>query len=475
VRMFRILWVTTTLLASPAFAAETLQGQVLERGTKKPLANLGVFLLPLKLRVETDAQGAFRFEGLEAGNYEIVVTAVDYEKAQRSVLVPAADPVPVYLERTSGSAFEFVVTDKRKREESTQALAQESFLKMPGAGGDPVKAAQNLPGVNRSSGFSSQIILQGADPEDTRYQVAGHEVPLIFHFGGLSSVLFPESIDRVELSSAGYGVERGRALGGIVGLWPREPRGDRYRGVGFVDLFNAGALVEGPVGQDGAFLISARQSYIGAVLKAALKDNDSFALTSVPQYRDFTLLYSQKLSEKWELRVTNFYSRDTLEFLLAEPVEQDPNFRGSLSNLTQFYRVIPELRFRPNAIDEYRFSVGAGQDTIRIDSSTNYFRINNLALSTRGEWEREWITDEFATTLGWDNIYNFNDVDIRLPDFSRSGGVADPSGSGAPRVQKIHARSHELGLFIRNNWKPGAGSWTLKPNFRVDHFTETGE
>ncbi len=83
-----------------------------------------------------------------------------------------------------------------------------------------------MPGVAQTGG-SAQIIVQGSSPDDTGYLINGHRVPIVFHFGGLSSVIIPEAVERVELLPSGYGPEYSRAVGGIIGLTTKEPKKDR--------------------------------------------------------------------------------------------------------------------------------------------------------------------------------------------------------------------------------------------------------
>jgi len=109
----------------------------------------------------------------------------------------------VYLERENALLYETTIESKDTRDLVKRTLNQKKAAAQPGAGADPVRAIQNLPGVNRSQGFSSQVIIQGSAPQDTRYTIDGHEIPLIFHFGGLSSVFNPDLTESFDFLSAG--------------------------------------------------------------------------------------------------------------------------------------------------------------------------------------------------------------------------------------------------------------------------------
>jgi len=188
--------------------ALTIQGQVLERGTKVPIKDVTVYVLPHQFRAITDEKGKFQIENLPAGSFQFVINLPGYQKLQiddEQASDTDNNTRTLYVERENYSAFETVIVGLKKKKDSAQkSLTQAEFLTLPGANGDPVKAVQNLPGVNRVSGFSSHVVIQGAAPKDTKYNVDGHEIPLVFHFGGLSSVVMPEALDTVDYLSAGF-------------------------------------------------------------------------------------------------------------------------------------------------------------------------------------------------------------------------------------------------------------------------------
>ncbi|MCK6598664.1 MAG: carboxypeptidase-like regulatory domain-containing protein, partial [Bdellovibrionaceae bacterium] len=56
--LFLILFTTSSVLLAKTF---TYQGQLLEKGTQLPLKEASIFLLPQKLKVQTDEKGYFKF------------------------------------------------------------------------------------------------------------------------------------------------------------------------------------------------------------------------------------------------------------------------------------------------------------------------------------------------------------------------------------------------------------------------------
>ncbi|MBC7692352.1 MAG: TonB-dependent receptor [Methylotenera sp.] len=477
--------ISTFLLAAalllqqlPAYSAETtLQGQLLERGTKKPLADVNVFVLPAKLKAVTDGHGNFTVEHIPEGEFQWVVNLTGYEKLEKTDDVSSklgTSPRQLYLQKSSYEVYETTVYGKvQKRDDSTRSLKASVAVALPGSGNDPIRAVQNLPGVNRPAAFQSQVIIQGSAPQDTRYLIDGHEVPLIFHFGGLSSVILPEALDRVDYLAAGFDPDSGRAIGGLIGVWTRPPQKDRLHGFAFVDIFNSGAAIEGPVGKDSSFLLGVRKSYVGEVLKAALKNNEDFNLTAAPSFSDVTGVYDTRLTERDEFRLVTDGSIDTLEFLLKQPVNQDPALRGTFYNKTAFFRVIPELTHRNSERTTTRYSLGFGRDWIKVLLSDDYFLLRTYALTSRAELETA-VNPSWTTYLGMDNRSSWNEVDLNLPVFYNPGGVANPISSGTKQLLSVRETRHQLGFYSKNQVVL-TPKWSVFPGVRLDYYSATKE
>ena len=337
-----------------------------------------------------------------------------------------------------------------------------------------MRAAQNLPGVG-NSGANAQIIVQGASPDDTGYVINGHRVPIIFHFGGLSSVVIPEAVERVDLLPAGYGPEYSRALGGIVGLTTKSPKEDRVHGMAYVDLLNAGGLIEGPINDRSSFLVSGRYSYIGQVLKAVAKENEELELTAAPTYYDFTGIYRNKIDEKNEFKTTFVLSKDELELVLNKPLANDPGLRGDFYNRTEFFRFIPQISTRINEKTRMDHSLGIGKDNLLVNISGRYLDVQSNVISHRSELQNEW-SENYKTFIGLDNNWDTSKVRVNLPSRYTVGGVSTPFSVGEEKKFDTVGNDGQFGFYLRQEIKTDSDSrWTYLPNLRLDYFSLTEE
>lgn len=476
---FIYIFCVSVLLSGQIFAQSSVSGVVFEKGRKVRLSNIQVYILPDKLNAQTNALGEFKIENITSTEPTLVINAGGfkrYEKLYNPETV--TQPFVIYLEKDQIYAdIEIDVIDSSlKRDQSKRSLTRKQIFEMPGANGDPVKAVQNSAGINRTQGFSSQIVIQGADPKDTNYDFEGHEIPIVFHFGGLSSVVMPEAIDSVDFYSAGYQADRSRALGGLISLRTRDPEvAERNsKGLFYVDNLSAGGLYESRLSDSSSFLISGRYSYVGFFLKTAFKDNEALDLTVAPEFMDITSVYQKKLSDTEKLRVSFLGSRDKLAFVFQEPVRENPTVRGSFSNTVNFFRIIPQYFLKIDDQNSFKTSLGLGKDQLGIDIGERYFKLDVTNLTTRGEFEHI-FSNSVSSQFGWDNLYSTADVDFKVPIRRDQGGVANPITAGDDRKAEIrNSKEDDIGLFTRLEYKPNE-QIKLIPNFRFDHFSGTNE
>lgn len=476
----------TSLKSNESPSSETqyeVYGQVLEKGSQIPLKNVKLFLLPAKKSIETNERGQFRFSNQHPLSSKLILTVPGFKRFEKNLYeFQSLDStqtnsmnVVVRLEKENYLTFETTVVGKReKRDLSKKNMTQSEFLTVPGANGDPVKAVQNLPGVNRTSGFSSSIIIQGSAPQDTKYNIDGHEIPIVFHFGGLTSVVMPESIKEVEYLSAGYDSEYSRALGGIISLQTYEPNlnGRNQKGFFFVDTLKSGILYEKQLDEKSTLSLSGRYSYVGFVLKNVMKDNEQIDLTAAPDFADFSAIYNTEFENKDKFKLVSLFSRDTLQFVFNEPLQGDPSIRGSFKNETQFWRLIPQWQRDLSSSEKVKASLGLGQDQILVNVGDNFFNLKSNALTARGEYENK-VSDTWLYQVGFDNSYSTAKVNLKLPTPTGEGGVNNPISTSEVKSLSTTGKINLLGLYFRNELN--YFSTTFIPSIRYDRYNSTKE
>lgn len=354
---------TFTLAAPPPAAAPppvNLRGQVLERGTRLPVAAARVAAAGLE--TYTDRDGRFALAGVPDGAVEVVVEEPEHGRLASSEEVRPGEATEVryWVERIAAGAYEAVVLGAREqREVSRVAISAGEVRRVPGVSGDAVKVIQNLPGVARAGAASGELVVRGGNPRDTRVYVDGHEVPAVFHFGGLTSVYSSELVEDVEFDAGSFGVRSGRAIGGRVNLVTRDP-GERTHALADANLFHATALVEGRPREDLGLAIAARRSYADAVItRAAEGMDDAPSMTVAPRYYDLQAKAAWTATEDDTVRLDVFGSDDRM---VLAGVRADDMLRelGALENGTTFWAASARWEHRAAERTRLRLELGGG-------------------------------------------------------------------------------------------------------------------
>jgi TonB dependent receptor len=261
------LFAATTRLAS----AETIAGTVIEDDGGKPIA--GVTLLLGNESAVTNREGKFAMTG--RGTLGVVASGY------RSQTLAARTGMVVRLIRADDEVI--VVTDSAPEETKAQeyTMSAEDVRTTPGAMNDALRAITILPAAARIPYSFGGLVLRGMSPRDSSVFIDGVEIPLAFHFGGITGVFPTSLLADMKVMPSGFDVSLGRTQGGAIELQTRTPRRDRYRIGGEVSLLHSAVNAEGPLPAGGAFLVGLRRSYFDVLIRPALSRNDP-----LPSYTD---------------------------------------------------------------------------------------------------------------------------------------------------------------------------------------------
>ncbi len=252
-------------------------------------------------RALSDGSGAFALAGPEPGTWRLRVTRAGREPLSQEVEILPGQALELELAlgaelgREQGGSETVIVEDRRGTPQVTQRVVPiEQLRVLPGSGGDAIKAVQNLPGVARAPFGIGQLIIRGTGPEDSAFYLDGARIPLVFHFGGLSTVLNSDVLEQVVYLPGGYGVRYGRTLGGVIDLQTDPDLPEEDSGYVSVDLYQSTAFIERRLGEDTSFSLSGRRSYIDVILDPVL-DRLGAGAVRAPRYWDLQARVQRRL------------------------------------------------------------------------------------------------------------------------------------------------------------------------------------
>ena len=360
--------------AAKAPPRESLAGQLRERGTRSPLVGVVVTVSkagqtspPEAYEATTDGDGRFVFFDLAPGAWHVEVEAPAYFPFRTSEEIRPGEKTVVtyYVERGQGSPLDVTVTAARPKKDVTHVVLTADVIdKVPGTAGDPLAVLQDLAGVARAPAGSGLLIVRGSAPEDTQIFVDGMDVPLVYHFGGLRSVLPEGIIDNIEFVPGNFSPEYGRAIGGIVDVHLKELKPKRFGGYVDVSVLDTGVYLEAPLGNRGGIAVAARRSYLDAVISAAASGSGQpVNWLTAPVYYDAQLLANYRLSPAHDLRAIAFAADDRLALLFKNPADFSQQATGNqLNTRTGFWRALVADHYTPREGIENTLRLSAGQD-----------------------------------------------------------------------------------------------------------------
>jgi TonB family protein len=437
--------------------------------------------------VTADAQGKWVLEGVPPGKYHVHVTAAGFVAidVDEEVTVGEATDV-IYRLAVVPVGIEVTVSGERPpREVTKRTIERREMERIPGTSGDALRSIQSLPGVARPPGFAGLLIVRGSAPQDTQVFVDGAAVPLIYHFGGLSSTIPTELLDKIDFYPGNFSARYGQVMGGVVDVALRQPdtqcTGDYgkpiekygcFHAMVQADLIDTRAVVQGPLGGNWTFAAAGRRSWVDAWLKPVLKSAGT-SVTTAPVYYDYQLIVDDKPTPKSHFSARFFGSDDRLQVLLQDPSANEPAFAGNLTFGTSFYTAqalyTNELS---KSVDLYAMAA-VGKTGFDFALGPVAFKANANPISLRSELSFK-IIRGFVLHAGLDFLTAPYHFIVRAPA-APAPGEPDPGPLSTRPILETDASSTAFrpAWYAEGEVRPSRRA-LIVPGVRLDYARDTG-
>ncbi len=419
--------------------------------------------------MKVDAEG---FTGVE--NTEQVAAGEATEATYR--LAPKSEGLEVTVQG-----------ERPPREVTRRTLQRREINRIPGTGGDALRSIQSLPGVARPPGFAGLLIVRGSAPQDTHTFIDGSNVPLIYHFGGLSSVVPTELLDKIDFYPGNFSARYGRVMGGIVDAGLRSPdtrcTGDYgkptnkdgcYHGMAEVDLIDGRLLLQGPIGplKHWSFAAAARRSWIDTWIKPVLEQAGA-GVTTAPVYYDYQLIADNKPTHDSDLSLRFYGSDDRLEILIKDPAAEDPGFGGNLTFGTAFWRGQALYKGQLSPDVELDSMLSVGRDTINFSIGSLKFDLTSYPVSMRNEFGWR-MTKGVKMNFGMDFVMAPYKVSVRAPPPPRPGEPdPGPFSTRPPLETTTSGTAFRPAWYVEGELQP-TRRLRIVPGARLDYSRDSG-
>jgi hypothetical protein len=421
----------------------TIRGRVREAGRRTPLEGASVLAVPppegwpigkvkgrryeapvepaWQVETRTDAFGNFELRGVPPGRVRIVVLSPGFDRLDYvEELAPDTILELDYFDRRleSNPYRTEVTVDRELPEVTRRTITPDEINALPGTQGDALKSIQNFPGVARPPFGAGLLVVRGSAPSDTKAYLGYHEIPQLFHFGAITSVFNSDILAQIDFIPGNFDSRFGNAIGGIINVQPRKGRRDGHHGYVDADLFDAGGLVEGPIGK-GSFALSVRRSYVDAILLAVIPKDAGIDFNVAPRYWDYQALFDYPIGDG-NLSVRVFGSDDQLAVVNPDVNDTQQDGNDGFQTQIAFHRVdlVYEAERGPWSFlltPSYRHDLLSG-----IGGNIFSFRVLQDTLSFRGELGYR-ISKRAALRVGTEVRAGSYSLEARAPGFPQLG------------------------------------------------------
>ncbi|MEJ2219015.1 MAG: carboxypeptidase regulatory-like domain-containing protein, partial [Gemmatimonadota bacterium] len=242
--------------------------------------------------VFSDADGTFVLRDVRPGTHRLTVMAMGWAtRVMESLEVVAGDTlrVTVVLDPEAISLADIRVAPgmfsalEDVSPQAVQVLSREEILTMPQVGEDVFRSMKRLPGV-AAHDISTKLNVRGGLDREVLIRLDGIELYEPYHmkdWDGALGIVDLNALGGVELSAGGFGVEYGDRMAGVFDMRTRTSVGPPRTTLG-MSITNLTAMSRGGfAGNRGAWLVSARQGFMGLVIRLIGEDR-----RLSPQYWD---------------------------------------------------------------------------------------------------------------------------------------------------------------------------------------------
>jgi hypothetical protein len=285
-----------------------LEGRIYNSKNNQPLEFATIAIYGTNIGSISDLDGNFLFTGLKPGYVEIRASSIGYQPyVSEPILVTNANKVFIDIPMVEANIALEEITVKaspfRRSIESPVSLRNIDLVeieKNPGGNRDISKIIQSYPGVASTPSFRNDIIVRGGGASENRFFLDGVEIPNINHFatqgasGGPVGIINVDFIREVSFYSGAFPADKGNALSSILEFKQVDGNKDKLKVKGSVGASDVALTLDGPLGENTSYILSARHSYLQFLFSA-------LGLPFLPTYDDFQFKTKTKINSKNEI------------------------------------------------------------------------------------------------------------------------------------------------------------------------------
>lgn len=445
----------------------TFNGYVKDSLSGESIIGASVTVVGSNRSLLTNSFGFFSVT-IPTGEYDVLFSHVSYESITRRIQLNSDQSLSISLLPKSASLQEVVVFNKRRDGNVKNAqmgkldLSMNQIRSIPAFLGevDVLKAIQLLPGVQSAGEGNAGFYVRGGGPDQNLILLDDATVYNTGHLFGFFSVFNGDAIKNVSLIKGGMPAQFGGRLSSVLDVAMKEGNMNRFQGEGGIGLIASRFSVQGPIQKDkSSFIISARRTYIDALIKPFINKSSGFYGSGYYFY-DLNAKVNYRFSDKDRLFLSGYFGRDVFNFNNAKRSFSTRIPWGNATGTLRWNHVFGPRAFSNTTLvyNDYKFDFTAKQDNFQVGLSSG---IRDIGWKTDLDY---YPSPQHKIKLGMSITHHTfvpNVVSGRQDSI-----VFQPNN---PRAKY----AIESALYLQDDWNIGQ-RWKVNYGVRLSRFTQIG-
>lgn len=405
---------------------------------------------------------------LGKGTYTINVSHISYLGKPFTINLDSNQSLNIDLFSKAAAIDEVVVYSKRRDGNVKNAqmgkvdLSMNQIRNIPAFMGevDLLKAIQLLPGVRNAGEGNAGFYVRGGGPDQNLIMLDDAVVYNTGHLFGFFSIFNSDAIKNVSLIKGGMPAQYGGRLSSVVDVSMKDGNINKLQMDGGIGLIASRFSIQGPIKKDKAsFILSARRTYIDALIKPAIKKTSSFYGSGYYFY-DVNAKINYRFSEKDRLYLSGYFGRDVFDFNNAKRSFKTNIPWGNATGTLRWNHVFNRRLFANTTLvyNDYKFKFSAQQESFEIGLSSG---IRDVTL--KSDFDYYPLPNH---KLKFGGLVTYHKFVPNVVSGRQDSIIFTPNNEG----NKFAA---EAAIYVQDDWEIGE-KWKMNYGIRYSSFTQIG-
>jgi hypothetical protein len=388
-----------------------VSGVVRDGSTNEPLVYANILIEGTQQGTITDAHGRFTL-ALSQGRYSLRCSYVGYQTKLVSMMVPLDNQVTIPLFAMDVLLQDVTVYAHRQDnagqiEVSDIALENEKIKNSASLIPDVLRSVQMLPGVSANNEFSAKFNVRGGNQDENLVLVNGTQVYDPFHIKEIPNISIGifnmDMIRSIDFMTGGFPARYGDKMSSVLNIEYRDGSRDHYKGIASLSLTDFNTVLEGPIGNDGSFIIGGRKTYYEYLSKMLKKKKDN--QLNWPSFYDFQSVFGYSLGEQDKVMLKFIHAGD--EFGVDPTAHHDGPSQRDVNHFN-----VTEISFDSLEAQAHYYSTLLALQSIHIFSSTAVLK-TEFSFYDQRDNEHYWHNNnyQFQALKADTSVFYFNERD----------------------------------------------------------------